>query len=263
MHGLLLMLATAAVIAAPPADCTDIEGLLSSATVVSQTEIGEGITGAMKVELTQGNCRLLAIFKTVNMRSPADFHFGLETTAKFGDSYRYEIAAYELDKLLDLGLVPPVVERTIDGHTGSLQMWVSGKWHRFAHGQAPPERNQAEDQVHVVRLLDYLIFNTDRHIRNFYFVEDWQPMVIDHSIAFHTMITPSRPLYRFPKQALERLETLNRRQLKKALHHYLEKDQIKSLDQRRKIMIDLAAEAIKTNGEAAVLFDWTGPQNTH
>ena len=44
----------------------------------------------------------------------------------FSDSWKNEVAAYELDKLLGTRLVPPTVERTISGSKGSLQMWVEG-----------------------------------------------------------------------------------------------------------------------------------------
>ena len=36
----------------------------------------------------------------------------------FADSYKHEIASYELDKLLGTGLVPPTVERTFGGTEG-------------------------------------------------------------------------------------------------------------------------------------------------
>ena len=49
---------------------------------------------------------------------------GLEATAArcdagFQDSYKAEIAAYELDKLLTLDMVPPAVERVLQGIKGS------------------------------------------------------------------------------------------------------------------------------------------------
>ena len=36
----------------------------------------------------------------------------------------HEIAAYKLDRMMDLGLVPVTVERELDGRQGSLQMWM-------------------------------------------------------------------------------------------------------------------------------------------
>ena len=40
------------------------------------------------------------------------------------DSYKYTIAAYELDKLLDLNMVPPTVERQDSGKKASLEIGV-------------------------------------------------------------------------------------------------------------------------------------------
>ena len=42
----------------------------------------------------------------------------------FWESYQAEIATYEIDKLIGLGMTPPTVERRIKGNKGSLQFWV-------------------------------------------------------------------------------------------------------------------------------------------
>ena len=44
----------------------------------------------------------------------------------FRENYEAEIVAYELDKLLTLDMVPPTVERQIQGTKGSAQQWVEG-----------------------------------------------------------------------------------------------------------------------------------------
>lgn len=42
----------------------------------------------------------------------------------YRDAAIFESAAYELSRLLGLGRVPPVVERSIDGQKGTLQIWM-------------------------------------------------------------------------------------------------------------------------------------------
>ena len=42
------------------------------------------------------------------------------------ESYKSEVAAYELDKLLSLNMVPPVVERRVNNDLGAAIMWVDG-----------------------------------------------------------------------------------------------------------------------------------------
>jgi hypothetical protein len=46
----------------------------------------------------------------------------------FEESWRWEIAAYRLDKHLGLNMVPPTVERMFRGKRGSLQLWVESEW---------------------------------------------------------------------------------------------------------------------------------------
>jgi hypothetical protein len=42
----------------------------------------------------------------------------------FWESYKSEIAAYRLDRVRGLDMVPPTVERSVEGESGSLQLWV-------------------------------------------------------------------------------------------------------------------------------------------
>ena len=42
----------------------------------------------------------------------------------FMESYKAEIAAYKFDRLLGLNMVPPIVERKIDGRYGAAVMWI-------------------------------------------------------------------------------------------------------------------------------------------
>ncbi|MCK7469675.1 MAG: hypothetical protein MZU95_01865 [Desulfomicrobium escambiense] len=44
----------------------------------------------------------------------------------FWEGWKYEIAAYVLDKLLGLGMVPPTVEKAMAGRPGSCQLWIEG-----------------------------------------------------------------------------------------------------------------------------------------
>ena len=59
-----------------------------------------------------------------------------------------------------------------------------------------------------------------------------------------------------PRAAVESLRALDRRTVKRTLGRYLEKDQIKALQQRRRIVLDLVDEAIEKYGEAEVFFSW-------
>ena len=255
----LPILAVLAVGQAPDSSAEDVERFLKMAEIVATEPVGEGITAALRVELSDGEMQRPAIFKAVETGHEFGFLYGTEMSPVYRDSSQHEIAAYELDKLIGLGLIPPVVEREIDGQTGSLQMWIEGTWRRFVEGQPPPDRRRADDDVHSTRLLDYLIFNTDRHFRNLIFGPGWRPIVIDHSIGFHAMKVPFRPLYRFPRQPIERLRALKGRQIREALEPYLSKEQIKWVERRRKVVLDLVKASVDRNGSSVALYDWSPP----
>ena len=79
------------------------------------------------------------------------------------ESYKSEIAAYELDKLLGMHMVPPVVERSIEGETGALVFWLEGVkgWNKDRPVRGPePEWSR---QISRMKLFDQLIANIDRN----------------------------------------------------------------------------------------------------
>jgi hypothetical protein len=232
------------------------EAFLKSARVVSIEEVGEGVTHSQRVELEKEGRRARAIFKTVDMRFKAETRFGSEVAQEFRDSYKFEIAAYELDKLLGLNIVPPVVERRIGGARGSLQMWAEGTMARFSHADVPPTGARMHNPVHVFWLFDYLIFNVDRHWRNVVLDADWHPIPIDHSMSFTTHRKPFRALYRFPAEPVQRLRSADRRAIKKALGRYLQRDQIDALMARREVVLRTVDRQLSEHLESDVLFPW-------
>ncbi len=95
----------------------DFEMFLKSAEILSVTPDEEaGRTVPCKVVLSDGEKTLLGFFKSVDRRRPHPL----------ADSYKYELAAYELDKIFGFYLVPPMVEREIQNRPGSLQLFLEG-----------------------------------------------------------------------------------------------------------------------------------------
>ena len=137
MNRALVAMAVAASSWAQPASAQEAYGLplqgeaaetfLRTAEYVSKKGIKIGITNPDQYTLTDGTRTLRAAWKTID-----EFKRGITSLqgggviVDFADSYKHEIAAYELDKLIGLHLVPPTVERTFGGRKGSLQLWVEG-----------------------------------------------------------------------------------------------------------------------------------------
>ena len=195
-----------------------------------------------------------AVFKSVETRF-GDYSFHGEKAPTFRDSWKHEVAAYRFDRLLGLRIVPPTVERKLGGKRGSLQAWAERPLTRFSQGPPPEDPGRAEAFLHAQRFFDYLIFNTDRHVRNVLLGPDWRPVAIDQSIAFHPFLRPYRPLYRFPRGPVEALERLDARALKERLGRYLEKDEIQGLLDRRALLLALV-RAARAEGREDAFFDW-------
>jgi hypothetical protein len=253
---MIAWLLLAAAQAVPGAEVEAEERFLRQARIVSIEPIGEGITGASRVVLQDGPRRARAAFKTIDTRLASRYTFGAETVGTYRDSYRHELAAYALDKLLGLRLVPPVVERKIQGKKGSLQAWVERTLPRFVPAVPPTDARRAAEAMHAMRLFDYLIYNTDRHPRNVVFDPTWRPVAIDHSLAFHAFERPFRPLYRFPRGPVERLRRLEARALDEALRRYLDKDELAGLRTRRLRALEKVDAALAAHGSEATLFEW-------
>ena len=96
-------------------DRAEIENYLKTAKVVSFSVIPKGRTRAWDVMLDDGTTQRKARFKHINLPRPENI---------LADSYTYEVAAYKLDKLLDLEIMPPIIEREIKNIKGSLQFFI-------------------------------------------------------------------------------------------------------------------------------------------
>jgi hypothetical protein len=145
-----------------------IEHFLREAKITERKKLGEGITNPEKVTLELDGVVRNAIFKKVD---------------KEHDSWRSEVAAYELDKVLGLGMVPPTVPRSVKGRKGCLQLWVTGTvMSKFE--EEFPDIEKWREQVSVMWLFDDLIANIDRHLNNAMVSPDHQLMLIDNSKTF-------------------------------------------------------------------------------
>jgi hypothetical protein len=186
-------------------------------------------------------------------------------------NYRFNVAAYELDKLLGLDLVPPTVERFVDGRPASVTWWLDNvamsEVDRRRRGIDPPDPDSWSLQVHAVRVFDELISNTYRDTApplylnsvwdNLLITTDWAVWITDHTGAFRIRQELQDPdsVVRCPRTVLGRLRELNRERLQQALRRYLSSEQLNALDIRRALLVRHFDHLIESRGEAVVLYD--------
>jgi hypothetical protein len=235
------------------------EVFLRTAEVVERRPSSEGVTQSERLKLSDGTRTLRAVRKTVDI-----FHRGVTelqdgtTQVDFRDSWKFEVAAYELDKLLGLGMVPPTVERTIDRTTGSVQMWVEGALTIVGLQERQledPDSRHWNRQVYNARLLRQLTYDTDStNINNDLIDPDFRLYAIDFTRAFRTSsaLRSEDDLDRFSRSTLDALARLDRANLHDRLGRWLNAAQIYGLLKRRDRILALAKKLVAARGESVL-----------
>ena len=236
-----------------------LEQFLAKARMVRMRDAGSGVTAPQRVTLERDGVTRDAVFKIIDEYRPGVSQIGQVREVEFQDSWQTEIPAYVIDRWLGLGMVPATVERTINGHTGSLQLWVTSmasEEGRRTKGLTPPDQEAFNRLMLKMQLFDQLICNVDRHLNNVLITENFELRLIDHSRAFRPLNELRDPslLPRFSRSLLDALPRLERQALKKRVGMYLRDSQITALLKRRDAILALAKQRIAEHGEAAVIY---------
>ena len=237
----------------------ELEEFLRTAEVVAHKDIGVGVTLPMKLELSDGEVTRSASWKTVDERRRGIIRLADGSTERnFRDSYEFEIAAYELDKLIGTNLVPPTVERKWRGKTGAVQLWVDGAttdFDRRANNTQVPDALRWNRQVYNIQLFRCLTYDIDyRNARNTLIDPDWRLWAIDSSRSFRTKKDlVDDTLDHFSRAVLGNLRALDFDTLKEHIGDDVNDGRIKALLARRDIIVERAAELAAERGEGAVL----------
>jgi len=237
------------------------ERFLKSAKIIKAEDIGEGITKPIRLYLEQGNIQKSGVWKNPE---------GVQKGSKEG--WGYEIAAYKLDQLLGLNMVPPTVERSYRMSKGSLQLWVEleiSELERVEQDIPIPEDifNSWLKIIYLARAFDSLIANVDRTQQNIRYTKDWRLILIDHSRSFRdNRVYTDQLLYgkygmrnkmgflKLPRIFVKRLRSLDDERIKKAVGSYLSFSERKAVLKRKKLLLKEIDEMIKEKGEDKVLY---------
>jgi hypothetical protein len=218
------------------------------------------ITDPVRVTLTDGAITARAVFKDEDtFHNSFEFGDGRRFTA-VKDSYKHEIAAYELDAMLGLNIVPPCVGRKIHSHTGSLCLWVENAMtesERIKQNIQPPDAVDWNNQMFVIRLFSQLMYDLDyNNVRNLLVDGDFKIHKIDSSMAFRKDPELRKPksLTRFSRSVLDALRALDDKEVRQRLAQWLDDEQIDTLLARRDAILALANQRIEELGEDAILY---------
>ena len=238
-----------------------MEHFLLTAKVIKTRRLSTGITNSERATLSDARLTHDAHIQTIDEYKPF-FRGRRATELNFRDSYKYNIAAYVLDKMLDLHMVPVSVERKVGGKTGSVTWWIDDfamtERDRVKEKLHPPNPHIWNKQIFIVRVFDQLIHNTDRNIGNLLISKDWKIWMIDHTRAFrlHQTLPSPEKLTKCDRALLAKLRKLNEENLLQRLRSYLRKDEVQGLLARRNEIVRIFDEKIARDGEAAVVYNY-------
>jgi hypothetical protein len=205
----------------------EIEQHLKTAQVVSLDDIGTGVTRPQRARVATTEPFSSFTWKVL----PPGRRNG------YWENYKSEIAAYELDKLLGLGMVPPAVERRIDRDVGAAVMWVDGVKSVKELGGIVPSGPAWDKPLRRMLMFDSLIGNPDRNAGNILIGQPGDLILIDHSRAFTTDRNLPRKLERVDAELWDRMRALTTDELSRALSPWIDSGAITALLERRKRMI--------------------------
>jgi len=188
------------------------------------------------------------------------------------ENWRWEVAAYRLDKYLGLNMISPTVEKEFRGERGSCQLWVD-YWIKAKHKneqkiKVPSYKVFYYNRASYLRwAFDNLIGNEDRHTGNIFITKDWRIILPDHSRSFRTSKKFTKNLIytekhkegpkimkELPRAFVEKLKSLNFELIRDIVGEYLTEKEINAVLLRRDLIIKVVDERIKKLGEDKVLY---------
>jgi hypothetical protein len=246
-----------------PAQWTDAqkEAFLLEAKVVKRRSAPSGITNSRRATLQKDGIEHEAHIQVVDEhKAQISLSSGLELD--FRDSWRNNVAAYRLDRLMELRMIPVTVVRTDDQKPGSFTWWVDDvlmtERERYDKKIKSPDPDAWNRQIFIVRIFDQLIYNVDRNLGNLLIEKNWTIWMIDHTRAFKIfkeIKTPKNLGTRGEKDFLNALRKLSKPALQPLMKDLLSDGQVDAMLARRDAIVHHFDALIASLGADAVLYD--------
>ncbi len=252
----------------PPAVVADYdkwEDFLKTAKVTAQKQLtgSLAVTNPWILTLEKDGVSHKALWKDV---------FGANVKG-FKETWKGEIAAYRLSRALGLNMVAPTVEREFQGDRGSCQMWIES-WNTLETIMKkkilPPgiKAMYFARELCLQRAFDNLIYNVDRHLRNYLIEDDWRMILIDHSRSFATSKkakteliydeknkeNPNFIMESLPRSFFEALKALTPESVRTIVGDYLTDEEIAATLARRDLIVAWLDKRIAALGEIKALY---------
>jgi hypothetical protein len=233
-----------------PQTAEEMEKFLGTSTPMVVVPGAAGRTDPWRIRLESGGITRWAQFKYIHRPRPEPVP----------DSYKYELAAYQLNKVLGLSFVPPAVERTINNTVGSLQAFIENviresdiKIKNFR----PADPEAFDKEMADLKVFENLVYDRcDNEKDTLIQIETGKIYRVDFSEAFapENGTIPGCEIVRCSRRLYQRLQEWDQDKVNILLTPYLNEEEIRAVHARRGSIIQMIKKQIEERGESAVLF---------
>jgi hypothetical protein len=234
--------------------------LLTAKVVASTPWRGKGITHTWRLTLSNGTVTHDASFQPIDEHRTETTFANLHRELNFVDSYKYNIAAYQVAELLGMDdMLPVYVERKWKGDSGSLSWWLPvqmDEQDRLKRKIQAPDPDAWNNQMYKIRVFDELVYDTDPNLTNVQIGNDWKIYRVDFSRAFRQdkNLENTKNLVRCDRKLFAKLKALDGNELQQKTKGYLNKGEAQAVMARRDKIVDYFQKLIAEKGENEVLY---------
>ena len=207
-------------------DADRVEALLAHGNIVSRSQ---DESGQQVLSVSDGERTIDGVF-----------------TKRAGRGFYPQVAAYRLDRMLALGMVPVTVRRNVDGTDGSLRFRPVGaidEAQRHEKGYGADAQCPVQEQWGAMYVFDALTYNEGRYVNTILYSPDtWQLMLVGYDKAFSS--SSGRPPQlqsqdlALGKRWREALASLSDEKLTVRLGDVLDARRLHGLEKRRDELLD-------------------------
>ncbi|RDE12137.1 MAG: hypothetical protein C4K49_10670 [Candidatus Thorarchaeota archaeon] len=154
---------------------------LAQSDVVGKKNVSNGhvnVVRVLDIKSPEGK-EAKAIFKPIEGECEMDLREG---NIPLGEQWKRERLTYIVDQIVNIGVVPTVVVKEVDGKPGAMMDFVDGKV--WAEASEAMQNKVPTLEYQKLVLLDWLICNTDRHGMNWMIDNAGKVYAIDNGLAF-------------------------------------------------------------------------------
>ena len=264
---LCVWLLTGVVLAQTPASpptavltCEEIETFLKKARIGRQRSLPVGVTVPSRALLDDGKRQHEAVIQTVDI-AKTSHPTPTGTELNFRDAWYFNVAGYELAKMLGLNMVPPYVERPVSGIRASVSWMVPNvmmERDRVLKKITPPDIEKWNAEVLASKAFHELIADTDVNMTNLLITKDWRLWLIDFTRGFRLTKTLQEPerLTAVDRKLLAGLRALTREAMERRIGRWVERSRIEAVLARRDAIVRIFDNQVAAKGESAVIYDF-------